>query len=234
MDRRAFLAVLGAGGAELILLSRVPAARASVTAKEALPPRLSSFKRYAELDTVSLLRDHRFRAYIEKEFEGIGMPFHGHYPIWAAMWTWMNNPGIVKLHHNRYLIAKGNMHGFFPSRAMVWMDTHQPNGGSSPMIVLSFMDVAKGPDLWIVSNRNLAETPPSQLPHHLPMSIRRWLSEHKPLRYDRSYIKRLMVLDTSVQRVTPLPQSFGVRPYRTEANVVCSSLALHSSTMQPL
>jgi hypothetical protein len=225
MNRRKFLAAIGIGAVEVCVLTRsfsaVPKISAATDHDATNPIWL---KRFHGKSTSDLIRSRRFRNLIESQFAGIGAPFHGNFPMWAPVWSYMNCPSptpVTTLHH-RYVVASGCMAHFAPCRGMVWIDAK--GGNTSPLVVLSFMNVVGSTrELWITSNQSLAGLPPSELPHHLTMTIGRWLRERRPIHSDGGYLTKLVIYDQSPQEVVPEPFVWGVKPYRCNANMVAIS-----------
>ena len=225
MNRRSFLAAIGIGAVEVCVLTRSFSAVSPISA--AIDHDVNNpiwLKRFHGKSTANLIRSRRFRNFIESQFPGVGAPFHGNFPMWTPVWSYMNNPSPtpVTTHHHRYVVASGRMAHFTPCRGMVWIDAK--GGHTSPLVVLSFMNVV-GParELWITSNQSLAGLAPSEIPRHLTMTIRRWLRERLPIRSDGGYLTRLVIYDQCPQEVIPLPSAWGVKPYRCETNMVARS-----------
>jgi hypothetical protein len=225
MNRRSFLAAIGIGAVEVCILTRPFSAVSPVSAAidhDAANP--IWLKRFHGKSTSTLIRSRKFRNFIESQFAGIGAPFHGNFPMWAPVWSYMNCPSRtpVTIHHHRYVVASGCMEHFAPCRGMVWIDAK--GGNTSPLVVLSFMNIlGSARELWITSNKSLAGLPPSELPHHLTMTIGRWLRERRPIRSDGGYLTRLVIYDQCPQEVIPLPSAWGVKPYRCDAKLVAQS-----------
>jgi hypothetical protein len=227
MTRREFLSAFGLGATEVCIVKRVSAT--SFIPKPTIDlndPVLNDpvwIKRFGGKSTAVLIRSRKFRSFIEARFPGVVAPFHSNLPLWAAVWSWMDNPGPVTTYHHRYVVATGCMAHFAPCRGMVWIDACRNN--PSPLVVLAFMSVGLERELWIISNWSLATLPPSDLPHHLTMTISRWLRERRPIRSDGGYLTRLVIYDASPEGATPLPLAWGVKPYRCQPNMVVQSVS---------
>jgi hypothetical protein len=222
MNRRDFIAAVGISTVDFCVLRRAGAI--------ASQPQLNQqsdaiwFKRLGGQTTDKLIRHKRARNFIEQQYAGVTAPFHNNLPMWAAVWSFMNRPGKVETFHHRYVVADGSMAHFAPCRGMLWLDAK--GNAAKPLLVIAFMNVV-GPsrELWITSNQGLADLPPSQLPHHLTMSIRRWLHQRKPIMSDGGLINKIIIYDQSPQPVSPVPSAWGIRPYRVEPSVRSMSLS---------
>jgi len=101
MNRRSFLAAIGIGAVEVCILTRPFSAVSPVSAAidhDAANP--IWLKRFHGKSTSTLIRSRKFRNFIESQFAGIGAPFHGNFPMWAAMWSpvdaWNTLPHAVE------------------------------------------------------------------------------------------------------------------------------------------
>lgn len=223
MNRRNFLAALGIGAAEICILTRT----FSVASASALNAPSTNgavwLKRFHGKSTAALIRSRKFRNLVEYQFNGVRAPFHGNMSLWAPVWSYLSRPSEIPVttYHHRYIVARGSMGHCGSCRAMAWIDTKP--GNAHPLIVFAFL---RGPlhELWITSNQSLAGLPPSELPHHMTMSIRRWLRERRPLYEDGGYLKRLIIYDRTDADVPPYAPAWGVKPYRCTLDLVTESI----------
>lgn len=223
MDRRQFLVAAGIGTVQVCVMS---SGLKGLQAQSGPPvPEVPAvwFKRFHGHRTDTLLQRRKTRLFVESAFAGVTLPFWNSQPVWAVLRKFMSKPDSVAVEHHRYVVATGCMAHFGPCRAMMWLDAK--SHASEPTVIFSFVNI-KGPEreLWITSNRNLGELPPSELPHHFTLTMNRWLRSRRPHKWEGGLLNRLVIYDHSSQKNIPVARAWGVKPYRCARNVAVQAL----------
>lgn len=223
MDRRTFIALLGAGAAQIAVphsMTALQMASGPVTTFSPL-----HFKKYQGHSTARFMRSAKLRKYIEAEFHGTRAPFHGNFPLWSALWSWTAFPGRVTLEHNRFLVATGHMNHVAENRAMLWMEATKPATNFVPLTVIAFRSV-RGPDsLSIFTSQPIFDAAAAEIPRNLTLSMNRWLRS-RTKKQDGGPIRKVSFYAPSSNTEAPALSRMGIQPYRTSLNVTAKAAPL--------
>ena len=227
MNRRHFVTMLGLTAAQFTINVRPTFTQAQTVSSLATPIRPERFKKYSGQLAHALFADHTFNSYIASQFKGVSCPFANGVNFLTGLRAWSDG-GRVAVEHHRYVMVEGFMQRVWSDRALFWMDTSTRVGGPIPLAAACFLTFNSGQPslkgsnsrtLWIYTNKSLNPYQPNGVPHHLEMTLARWIRSRKPHTQDLGLIGHVVLSEPESGASGEQPLQFGIKPYRTTPDV---------------